>query len=400
MDYRHGAMPYPMVGLLWSPNKTTARPEMLHGIFLPQKDGAPVFDALAALFSEPAPTHAPGPAHYLVLDDQGNIIATNAADILRKAAANDQATPLDVGRHDGRITYLRTSNGEVFATDHRHDAAWEISHTSHDTPLVDARPLCAHAPSLATVIRIHLVNVRALVNQTHDLVQLLDLHKTMLWRVGHNIRTPLNAIYGYWQLYQLEHPEFGDKNAKRHAIFRDSIRQINQTIEDATSIPSLCPEAPSTGAQTDVADALHIALSMSHQAIEARDIRFHAQGPATLVQASTQVLVEVLLNLISNAVKFSPTGAEVSISWRCEQPVDKLTLVFENQVDGPHHAGSEHTRHAERHLHARRAVPGSGVGLATCGFLLRRMGGELLPTTITAGRARSQITLPLASAAK
>ncbi len=395
LGYVHTDLPFPVKGLLWSPADRHEIPELLYGIFLPQAGDSISLAPLAAAFAATQPAHPDSPVHYTLLNSRGEILASNASALLQRAAANDQPAQ---GRddEDTRVTCFRVVNGQFVETDHRHQADWEIRHLPDETPVCDLCPLSLSQPALAMVLRIQLVKVRGLLSQTTELLHLLDLYKTMLWRVGHNIRTPLNAIHGFWQLQALEHPEHSEKGQKRNAIVQKSIRQINQTIEDAVSVPSLAHRPDTQDEWPDFEDSLHEALGLSHQTIESKGMRFHSSGPRNQVRASSAVLVEVLLNLISDAVKFSPHGSAVSVAWHAEPAGDLLSVVFKNQVEALDDLRIVQASPTQRQPQKRKGVPGSGVGLATCAYLLRRLGGNLAPTLIAHGEATSRLTLPLA----
>jgi signal transduction histidine kinase len=393
----HEALPFRMSGLIWHAGASDDIPGVRHGLFLPARDEARPLASLDALFTDMPPRLTENSVHHTVLNGRGEVIAATSPGILHKATANAPWPNEDALATGTKVSCFRQVEGRLVETPHLHLADWAVRHSAEEMPLCDLRPLSIQHPEIATVLRVQLVNARALLKQSADIEHLLDLYKTMLWRVGHNIRTPLNAIYGFWQLHQMAHPDPSEQGRRRSDIVRDAIRQINQTIEDAASIPSVIGKPHPGDDHADLEASLQMALRMSKHAIDSKNILFGLSGPVSRVRASRQVLVEVFLNLVSNAVKFSPPHSQVSVAWAHGPTDNMLEVTFENQVEADQDDSIVHPNPHQRRLHQRSAVPGSGVGLATCAYLLRRLGGDLAPTHIAQGRARALLTLPLSA---
>jgi signal transduction histidine kinase len=115
--------------------------------------------------------------------------------------------------------------------------------------------------------------------------------------------------------------------------------------------------------------------------------------PGTEILADPLRLHQVLENLISNALKFSPSGGRVDLSLR----ITGQGQVWEVQDQGPGIPEAEQGRIFERfyRVQATKAKPGTGLGLAIVKHLCRLMGGEVTVESRPGEGATFQVILPL-----
>lgn len=123
-----------------------------------------------------------------------------------------------------------------------------------------------------------------------------------------------------------------------------------------------------------------------------------ATAPATTV-TDPVLLQQALLNLIDNALKYSPDGATVRIALRDEDSQHRIEVVDQGPGIPPEHRA----RLAERFFRAGRAGdkarPGFGLGLSITKVYMRVLGGALLYERADEGGSRFSLTLPKAGAA-
>jgi len=121
----------------------------------------------------------------------------------------------------------------------------------------------------------------------------------------------------------------------------------------------------------------------------------HAGDPALTAFADREKVQQIVVNLLANAMKFTPKGGSVDLDWRLEEesllvrvrdsgpgiPADKLEQIFEPFVQ----------------LRAPGDVPigGTGLGLPISRDLARAMGGDVAATSTVAVGSVFTITLPL-----
>lgn len=231
---------------------------------------------------------------------------------------------------------------------------------------------------------------------------------TFLVHMSHELRTPLNALMGYTQLLELGvHGRVSD--AQQTALMRMGGAQrhmlglVNDVLRFATlSAGHLEFQLCETDLRPVLADVLAMVepQSAAKQLTIEVDISSEEASTTSLVWADPEKLSQVLLNLVANAVKFTPPGGRV----RVELAVRHLEpsppgVVFIRVVDTGIGIATEKL-HAifdpfvQVHPRVAGAPAGAGLGLAISLGLVRGMGGELrVRSTLGEGSAFT-VTLP------
>ncbi len=221
---------------------------------------------------------------------------------------------------------------------------------------------------------------------------------SFLSRMSHELRTPLNAILGFGQLLQMDAPTGRQQECIKHVLTGG--QQLLSMIDDVLDISRL-----ELGHGILVPDAVvprqHIASSIDlirplsaprRVAVELED------GPAAdrAVLVNRQRLNQILLNLLTNAVKYNQPGGRVTVSCRV-MPAARLRIAVTD--DGPGIAPENFGRlfvPFDRLGAERTDVPGTGLGLALCKNLVEAQGGQIgVESTLGAG-STFWIQLPLA----
>ncbi len=199
--------------------------------------------------------------------------------------------------------------------------------------------------------------------------------------VSHEIRSPLNVIYGYAQLLERDHSISG---AEAGTIIRRSAEHVTNLVEGLLEISRI-----ESGVLTIRQDLVDVRGLLQH-VVDMFRMQAAAKGLAlTLdirdrlpdqVKADEKRLRQILINLVSNAIKYTQAG-HVAVTVRYRSQVadievsdtgvgispDDLERVFE-----PFDRGSS----AEAQLQ-----PGIGLGLAITRVLARVLGGDIAVTS-------------------
>jgi PAS domain S-box-containing protein len=200
-----------------------------------------------------------------------------------------------------------------------------------------------------------------------------------LSRMSHELRTPLNAILGFGQLLERHNPTSEQRSRIQHIVGagRHLLGLINEVldisrIEAGKLQMSLEPVL--------LADTLEEALSLLRPFALERGIELVCPahvGADSYVMADLQRFKQVLLNLITNAIKYTPAGGRVVISYSSTAGKKVRVAVTDT---GPGIAPDKLPRlftPFERLGAEQTEVEGTGLGLTLSQRLMQAMGGSI-----------------------
>ncbi len=224
--------------------------------------------------------------------------------------------------------------------------------------------------------------------------------KTMfLSRMSHELRTPLNAVLGFAQLLALDPLTQDQTQAVQHIrrgglLLLDLINEVLDIARIETGRLSLSMEVVDARAVVAEVVALLQPLAGAH---EVSVTTVDPDGPSVHVQADQQRVKQVLINLLTNGVKYNHTGGSVQVGCRAR---DSGEVAFDVTDTGPGLPAELLPRlfQAFDRLGAESTdVEGTGLGLALADGLARAMGGRI--EVLTAPGAGSTFTLVLLESA-
>jgi signal transduction histidine kinase len=125
---------------------------------------------------------------------------------------------------------------------------------------------------------------------------------------------------------------------------------------------------------------------------EARSVTIVPKGEGPLPASGEQRgVVQILVNLLSNAIRHSPEGGQIELEFRASDAGASVTV----SDQGPGIAAADQERIFERFESAHPEKSGSGLGLAISRRLARSMGGDVILDSAEGQGARFTLTLPV-----
>ncbi|MFO0626578.1 MAG: PAS domain S-box protein [Polyangiales bacterium] len=217
--------------------------------------------------------------------------------------------------------------------------------------------------------------------------------------VTHELRTPLNAVIGFAQVLLKE--TAGPLSARQRGFTQhilDSGQHMLRLVNDLLDLRR-AEEARQavTLAAMDLAPQAERALAMLRPTCEARHIALVSELPAGLprVRADADAVVQVLANLLSNAVGFTRDDGEGRVVLRARDEGPRVRVEVEDNGAGI--APEDHARIFDWFEQGAspppRARKGTGIGLALTRALVRRMGGEVSLSSALGAGATFSFTL-------
>ncbi|RZJ03266.1 MAG: response regulator [Brevundimonas sp.] len=213
---------------------------------------------------------------------------------------------------------------------------------------------------------------------------------------SHEIRTPLNAVLGLAEALRRE-PLTESQHELNDGVLASGamlLRLLNAVL-DMSRI-----EADQARARMEVFDLdaklrsiISIWTPRAGETGVALDLEVVADDQSPWVRSDVGRIEQTLVNLISNALKFTPEGGRVSV----RALLDEGALRLEVLDDGPGVPAADQERIFQpfEQTEAGREAGGAGLGLAICAGNIRLLGGDIGVDRAADGRNRFWITCPV-----
>jgi signal transduction histidine kinase len=151
-------------------------------------------------------------------------------------------------------------------------------------------------------------------------LQAIDETKNnLLANVSHELRTPLTALKGFLEL--LEDGELGplgDRAGRAVSVCRRNVDRLALRVEDLVQLSHVETPWPAVATTSPVAvdEIIQLAVEMFEPRIRNKSQRVDVDVSAGLprVEGNSEQLERVVLNLVDNAIKFTPNGGAIRIS--------------------------------------------------------------------------------------
>ena len=241
--------------------------------------------------------------------------------------------------------------------------------------LVEARRVAEEARAVAESANAQLERQRTLAEEANR------AKSGFLAMMSHELRTPLNAIGGYVQLLEMGvHGPVTEAQAEALGRVARSQQRLLRLINDLLDLARIeAGKIEYEMQRIEVGEIVQAAAVMMEPQLAARSLRFETSVPPGLVvHADREKAEQILLNLLSNANKFTPAGGSVTLHAMVAAdrgdaveisvadtgvgiPDDQLAGVFEPFVQA----------------HSTARAQGTGLGLSISRELARGMGGDL-----------------------
>jgi len=216
----------------------------------------------------------------------------------------------------------------------------------------------------------------------HDVTELRHLEKVrkdFVANVSHELRTPITAIRGYAETLQSGALADPQVSAKMVDIIHRQSERLSELVEDLLELSRLeSREVKLTLQDVPLAVAAARAAEAVRHKAQGKRISLELNVPPDLMaRGDERGLEQVLLNLLDNAVKYTPEGGRVTVTGgqedeRCVVHVSDSGVGIE-----PRHLARIFERFYRVDKGRSRDMGGTGLGLSIVKHLLGAMGGEV-----------------------
>jgi light-regulated signal transduction histidine kinase (bacteriophytochrome) len=218
---------------------------------------------------------------------------------------------------------------------------------------------------------------RELANRSTELEAINKELEAFAYSVSHDLRAPLRHIAGFTELLQKRASAALDQKSNHFmAMMLESAKRMGNLIDDLLAF-SRIGRAETQKTLVSLTQLAKEAITEVRQDTEGRNIAWKI-GALPEVYGDRSMLRLVLVNLISNAIKFTRTRSQAEIEIGCDNgnKDDLVVFVRDNGVGFDMKYVSKLFGVFQR-LHDSDAFEGTGIGLATVQRIIHRHGGKV-----------------------
>src|SRR5579859_2886556 len=227
--------------------------------------------------------------------------------------------------------------------------------------------------------------------------QLQDANKELeaySYSVSHDLRAPLRHVLGFVDLLQKDAgPSLSEKNLRHLTTISQAAKRLGELIDDLLAFSRL-GRAKLQKMEVNLGQLVQETLTEFQAETKDRNIVWEIH-PLPPVQADRALLQMALVNLVSNAVKFTAARAEARIEIGCTPNGNGETVVFIRDNG----AGFD-SQYADKlfgvfqRLHSQSEFEGTGIGLANVQRIIQRHGGRVWAEGVVDGGATFYFSIP------
>ena len=229
--------------------------------------------------------------------------------------------------------------------------------------------------------------------QAHVKAETEQLRSSLLSSVSHDLRTPLASITGTLSSV-LEDEDQLDRTTRRGLLqsVYDEVERLNRLVNNLLDMMRLESGPVTVKKEWHVLEeVVGTALGHMEKRLQGRSVAVELPADLPLVQLDAVMIEQVLVNLIENAVKYTPPGSPIEISAARQNGVVRVEVADR----GPGVAAGDEQRVFEKFYRGHDAtIRGVGLGLAICRAILEAHGGKIWAWNRPEGGAVFRFTLP------
>ncbi len=333
------------------------------------------------------------------------------------AALEESVVAVD---HAGRILFINTAAERLFGVKSeevrgraileglRHSLLNDVLNQTLATRQPLTQEISVHAPTE------HLLSARAIpvdygqgqpgvLVALHDVTELRKLEnvrRDFVANVTHELKTPLTSIKGYAET--LLDGAINDPAHSRPFVqtIQEQAETLSRLIDDVLDLSAI--EAQRVSYRFEpiaLQEIVSRVIKNLEPLAKAKQVTLHARVPDNVppVRADREKLVQIVVNLLDNAIKFNKPGGEV----RVNAEVKDSELIVRIQDTGRGIVPEDLPRVFERFYRGNKDrshdIPGTGLGLAIVKHLLEAHQGTVTAQSTLGQGSVFQFSLPLAS---
>ena len=229
-----------------------------------------------------------------------------------------------------------------------------------------------------------------------EIVKLENTRRDFVANVSHELKTPLTSINGFVETLIINENLSLDKRNRFLSIIKKESDRLKRLIEDILLLSSIENKNNLVTENVLLYDEFKEVYEMINYISNSKkiDLSYNFEDEEIVVQAYSDYIKQLLLNLIDNAIKYTPEGGKVTIN-QFSNNNEIVIEVIDNGVGIPKEDQNKIFQRFYRVDKARsRAVGGTGLGLAITKHIVHSLNGSISVESEFAEGSKFTIKLP------
>jgi two-component system sensor histidine kinase KdpD len=213
--------------------------------------------------------------------------------------------------------------------------------------------------------------------------------------VSHDLRTPLASIIGAVTSLTSSEVEYTDEQIKELlGTIEKGADRMDRLVRNLLDMARL--ESDSFKLKTewcDIQDAIGVAMAAFDEELEGRRTVIEVEEDLPLLMIDFELVVQVLANLLDNALKYSPPGSEIKVTAKRDEAV--VTVSVEDRGRKVHGEDLDRVFDKFFRIDTPGTAGGSGLGLSICKSIIHVHDGSIWAENRPGGGNRFIFSLPV-----
>ncbi|MBY0384438.1 hypothetical protein K2X05_04695 [bacterium] len=216
----------------------------------------------------------------------------------------------------------------------------------------------------------------------HDITEakkVEELRIDFVANASHELKTPLTSIKGYVDSLKMDYETQNFSAAKEKLLVVErNVNKLNDLVADLLTLSRLDASAETAKEELSTVELTDEVVQSLIPALKEKNHTLKPTISEGSVLANRLLALQVLTNLVENAIKYCPEGSEIKIHWEKEDSFVVLKVIDNGPGVSEEHAPRLFERFYRVHNgKARSGVAGTGLGLSIAKNSMLKMGGRI-----------------------
>lgn len=220
--------------------------------------------------------------------------------------------------------------------------------------------------------------------------------------LSHELRTPLNSMFGWVRMLSTGQLD-AEKTRRAVEVIERNINLQTKLIEDILDVSRIISgKIRLDNRQLDFLPLIKSVAEIAQPTAETKNVELATEfdSDACILQGDAERLQQVVNNLLTNAIKFTPSGGKITVTLNCNETRAELKVIDSGVGIEPEFLPYVFDRFRQADSSSKRKHGGLGLGLAIVKHLVEMHGGEVFAESEGVGHgATFTIRLPMHSRA-